>query len=217
MMRFANSKSKYRISCYLLFTVYCIVIVVNAIHSQSSDAIDKKEMGIYDNGANGSNHEQQHAIHFAESHEQFEMLLREAGIEEESSAYRKSWGESQHLEEEKIRDGVSELVGVDEDFEKLIRDAKSFQENTTTMNTVLHQDSKIIQPSRERQTSPTPRNSTSTSAKGFLRSTASVAADQSNGACAGLFAIALVATIFTIFVGKRKLFNKRRREWNRWV
>ncbi len=200
---------------------YCVVCVINKTpmnvsRSQNFDATDKKEMGIYDNGANGSNREQQHAIHFAESHEQFEMLLREAGIEEEGTTYRKSRENFQDLEGEKIHDGVSELVGVDEDFEKLIRDVKNFQENTT-MKTVLHQDSNIIQPSREQQTSLTPRNSTSTSAKGRLRSTASAAADQSNDACAGLFATALVATIFTIFAVKRRLGNKRRLEWNRWV
>lgn len=215
MMRFANLKSKYRTVCYVVFTIYCIASVVNktTIHVsrgqnigdklRSNDAVDKTEMGIYDNGTNGSNHEQQHAIHFAESHEQFEMLLRDAGIsEEEGTAYRKSRREFQHFEGEKIHEGVDELVYVDEDFEKRIRDAN------TTMETILHQDSKIIQPNMEQQTSLATMNSTSPSAKGFLRSKSSAAADQSTVALAGLFATALVASIFTVlFVRNRKLFK----------
>ena len=76
-----------------------------------------KEWDIH--GSTKNHNEQYHAIHFAESHEEFEKLLREAGVKNQHSIYYASRRsrESPQLEDQKKKE-VTEIREVNDDFEK---------------------------------------------------------------------------------------------------
>lgn len=222
MMRFSNSRTRCRHFFYVVFALLCISMMVfnkasfhisyhQKIPQSGASIVRNNEPEVPDNGrAVDINHDgqNQHAIHFAESHEEFEKLLIEAGIKDEYLARQEMTMNSRE-----IYGGENQVQQVENDVHQSPNPRNSRSVNIVDQD-LVDQDSTKSDANMVEQTPATsqrvPLGPAST--KGFLRSKVSFI-DQYRENCnltilTGFFVTIILATVLLTS-------DKNKYNWNR--